>query len=104
MIVDRPDFRLMTDDERAMCLALSACRFSVASFAKRFARNMGLQASDPTPLITAKQAAVLRRQVFHYRKQIRAKGVAIPWPEAELRAEVKRGSPSAQGREPNGGG
>ena len=62
-------FREMTDEEARASLALGACSFSVGTFDKRFAR--GLSGSARTKReITDKQAAVLWRLVYRYRRQI----------------------------------
>lgn len=72
-------YRAMTADEVALATALGRCSFSVGSFDKRFARDISAAAAVQQPLITAKQADLLRRLVTRYRRQIRATDV----PEAE---------------------
>jgi hypothetical protein len=71
--------RPMTDAEVALARALARCSFPVASWSKRFARELGAAAAAPQPTITEKQAAAMRRLVSTYRRQIAPASI----PEAE---------------------
>jgi hypothetical protein len=62
------DYRPMSDLERARARALGACRFPTACFSKRFARTIAAQATSGE--ITEKQAAMLERLCWTYRRQI----------------------------------
>lgn len=61
-------WREATADERLLAEALASCTFSVASFDKRFARDV--RACVLGGKITEKQAALLRLKVGAYRRQI----------------------------------
>ena len=66
-----PVYRLMSDEERTAAILLAGCHFPLDSVARDFAPHLGYQAAYEPPLITEKQAAMLWRQVWHYRKQLR---------------------------------
>jgi hypothetical protein len=70
-------YRLMTPDEVAMAKALGECSFPVASWDKRFGRELGAQARLFPPWVTAAQAEHLRRMVKRYRRQIPKAVVAL---------------------------
>ena len=57
--------RPMTEDEKVIAKALSACRFGLGSFDKRFSRNMSL-----STMITERQAEILGKMAYRYRGQI----------------------------------
>jgi len=69
---EKPAWRAMTDLERAACLALSPGNVSYlpGSVPKRIGRNLAAQASEDEPRITDKQAVMLWRQAWTYRRQI----------------------------------
>lgn len=67
-----PIWRDMTDAEDRMVQALATVRFPIASFDKRFARDVGIDDK-----ITAKQAAYLRIMVIRYRRQIKPEVVEL---------------------------
>lgn len=69
---EKPAWRPMTDLERAACLALSPGNVSYlpGSVPKRIGRNLAAQAAKDDPQITDKQAAMLWRQCWAYRRQI----------------------------------
>lgn len=60
----------MSPLERARALALGQCRFSPATFSKRFAKDMMAQARAEEPTITERQAFRLTVQVYIYRRQV----------------------------------
>ena len=62
--------RPMTPEEVSMASALGACRFTPASFDKRFARTMADKARQAVPLVSFAHAALLREKVRRYRRQI----------------------------------
>lgn len=71
-------WRPMTADEREMALCLGRCRFSPGSFQKRFAHQVSSQAMlGELAKITEKQASLLRKQVWHFRRQIPGRVVAL---------------------------
>lgn len=88
---EQPVYRPMTDDEQSMALALSRCTFVPGSFAKRFARDLGQIADADEPCITEKQAALLRKQVVHYRRQIPGAVVALVQQETLTPAPPQEG-------------
>jgi hypothetical protein len=69
---EKPVWRPMTDLERAACLALSPGLVSYlpGSVPKRIGRDLAAQATEAEPQITDKQAAMLWRQAWAYRRQI----------------------------------
>jgi len=69
---EKPVWRAMTGLERAACLALSPGNVSYlpGSVPKRIGRNLAAQASEAEPRITDKQASMLWRQCWTYRRQI----------------------------------
>jgi len=69
---EKPAWRPMTDLERAACLALSPGNVSYlpGSVPKRIGRDLAAQAAEAEPRITDKQAAMLWRQAWAYRRQI----------------------------------
>lgn len=73
----KPVWREFTADERKMALALGGCTFSVGSFDKRFARDVSARAAAPLGKISERQAALLPRMVYRYRRQIAPKVVAL---------------------------
>ena len=70
-------WRPMTDLERAAALALSPGRvvYPVASSPKRFARSLHAQAEATEPQITDRQAEVLWRQAWRFRRQVASQDV-----------------------------
>lgn len=74
-------------DERALSSALARCSFSAGTFDKRFARDLNGQLQAPDAEITEKQAALLRKLVTRYRRQI-SEG-SIPAPERHLLEQPK---------------
>lgn len=71
--------RPMTDLERLRALHLGNCTFPVASWAKRFARDMGSVARGVDPAITDREAAALERLAWAYRRQLaRAPAGVVP--------------------------
>ena len=79
------EYRPMAEAERELARALSGCKFTPASFDKRFARDMRGIAESLTPQVTEKQAALLRRMITRYRRQIQP--ASIPEPERHLLAK-----------------
>lgn len=67
---EKPVWRKMTKDEQRMATALGRCRFSPGSWQKRFARHLYAQAIASEPIISAKQAELLRKVVVSWRRQI----------------------------------
>jgi len=69
---EKPVWRPMTDLERAACLSLSPGLVSYlpGSVPKRIGRDLAAQATEAEPCITDKQAAMLWRQCWTYRRQI----------------------------------
>lgn len=67
-------WRDMTLPESKLILALSGCRFTPGCFDKRFARDLYGQLDGGR--IAEKQAALLRKMVTRYRRQIRADAIA----------------------------
>jgi hypothetical protein len=57
---------MMTDEQAAKFRASSYCTFPVASYPKRFVRNLDGYEGELTPA----QANYLNRLVYHYRKQV----------------------------------
>lgn len=84
-------FRAMTVGEELMALALGGCRFSPGTFDKRFARDVAWQATQEPKQITEKQAALLRKMITRYRRQIRAGSLASE-DRALLSPPVTKGS------------
>lgn len=80
--------RPMSAEEIALAWALGRCTFSVGSFDKRFARNLSGAAIVDPPIISEKQAALLRTMVTRYRRQIRA--ADLPESERHLLAKAVR--------------
>lgn len=64
--------RPMTKDEVQLARTLGHCRFPIASFSKRFARDMFSAAMIAEPTITERQAVYLRKMITKYRRQIAA--------------------------------
>lgn len=83
-----PRFRAMTDNERALAAALSRVTFAVASYAKRFARDIGSEARSEFPLISNGQANYLRNLVHRYRRQINPS--SLPPEERHLLVDAKK--------------
>ncbi len=79
-------WRPMTREEQSLAQALAKCSCSPGSFAKRFARSIGVVSEGPRPLISEGQATVLRKLVHTYRRQIPAESI----PESERHLLVKR--------------
>jgi hypothetical protein len=67
--MSRAVFRPMIGAEIRAALALGACRFTPASFDKRFVRGLAGEART-TKRITDKQAVLLWELVHRYRRQI----------------------------------
>lgn len=69
---EKPVWRPMTGLERAACLALSPGNVSYlpGSVPKRIGRDLAAQAAADEPQITDKQAVMLWRQCWTYRRQI----------------------------------
>ena len=59
-----------------MAIALGNCRFAPATSAKRFARHVSA-AARADGVLTDPQAALLRKLVVSYRRQIPAEVVAL---------------------------
>jgi hypothetical protein len=57
-----------TDAERAMLKDLSGCTFQVASFDKRFVRNVSAQV-NATGQVTERQGALIPTMHYRYRRQ-----------------------------------
>lgn len=76
-------WRPMTEREAEIARTLSGCRFTPASFEKRFARDLGAQAQSTERLISPKQSALLMKLAHRYRRQLAAHGVEAP-PAPEL--------------------
>lgn len=57
-----------TDTERAMLKDLSGCTFQVASFDKRFVRNVSAQV-NATGKVTEKQGSLIPTMHYRYRRQ-----------------------------------
>jgi hypothetical protein len=70
----------MTPLEKERALALSGCRFTPASFDKRFARNMGGMVKAGGEQITEAEAACLERKCWRYRRQLPANLVPASQP------------------------
>ena len=89
--------RPMTDDEKLAAEYLNRCTFQVASFNKRFARDMASVARSNELMITERQSRTLWKLFFMYRRQIqvdhsghlRLFDVARPIYEAERKAEER---------------
>lgn len=60
----------MTDDEKQAALLLDRCTFPVASFNKRFARNIASTARSPEPMVTERQSRTLWKLFYMFRRQI----------------------------------
>lgn len=63
-------WRKMTYVELEAVLALRHVRCRIASFDKRFVRDIQYLADAPIPQITDKMADVVKRIVYRYRRQI----------------------------------
>lgn len=83
----RPRFRAMTDNERALAVALGGVKFPVGSTA-RFARELRGEARSMYPLITNRQANYLRTLVHRYRRQINPS--SLPRDERHLLLDPKK--------------
>lgn len=71
--------RPMTDLERLRALRLGSCNFPLASWAKRFAREMAAVARTDEGAVTDREAAALERLAWTYRRQLaRAPAGVIP--------------------------
>ena len=85
--------RPMTTDEQQAAQILTGCTFPVASYNKRFARDMASIARQDEPLITERQSRTLWKLFYMYRRQMRAVAdsrlfdIARPIHEAERKAE-----------------
>lgn len=64
-------YRPMTDTEHTLALALARCTLPVASFVKRFARDLRAQA-EVSRSITDRQARQLLIQAYRFRRQFPA--------------------------------
>lgn len=74
--MSRVTYREMTEEERRAALALGACTFSVGTFDKRFARGLrGAAASSRE--ISEKQAALMWRLVWRYRRQFQEEALVV---------------------------
>lgn len=74
----------MTNDELAALHALSGCRFLLASWDKRFVRDLGERAAaDASAALSPKQQATLWRLVVKYRGQI-GEGDLVDFARAQL--------------------
>lgn len=69
---ERAVYRAMTPGEVRLALALGRARFTPGTFDKRFCREVAAEAREAMPNVTERQAALLRRLVTRYRRQIRA--------------------------------
>jgi len=69
--------RPATDIEIRAMIQLGTCRFTPASFDKRFAQNMRSFAlnATPAPQVTEREVACLWRKVWRYRRQISDKTI-----------------------------
>ena len=77
-MTDKRPRTLFTDDQKRKAELLSHCTFLPASYDKRFARNIHAEAVDPDGGLTEKQAALLERMYYRYRRQISNMGGVIP--------------------------
>lgn len=68
-------WRPMTGLELRAALELGHCRLPVASSTKRIARNLAAQAEASEPRITDKQAPLLWKFCWKFRRQIRDQAV-----------------------------
>lgn len=66
----------LDDTDRLLIQNLRRCSFQVASFDKRFARNMGHTADRTAGTLTDRQRSCLNALVYRYRRQIPAPIVA----------------------------
>lgn len=66
----------LTDTDRLLIVHLRRCSFPMASFAKRFARNMGSIMDGIDGRISAKEKACVCSLVWRFRRQIPAAIVA----------------------------
>ena len=73
------DHRPMTDDEKAMALAIEPPKVSYVPGipTKRFARDIAAEARSENPHITTGQASYLRAVVVRFRRQIPASVVEL---------------------------
>lgn len=73
------DRRPMTEDEKAMALAIEPPNVSYVPGipTKRFARDIAAEARSESPHITPSQASYLRAVVVRFRRQIPAYVVAL---------------------------
>lgn len=67
----------MTDQERSMAKALGQCSFLPGTFDKRYAGVFAFEAKRDQPEITEKEAELLRRMTYRYRRQIDPAIVAL---------------------------
>lgn len=80
----------MTDDEKQAAILLGGCTFPVASYNKRFARDMHSIAQSAAPVITERQSATLWKLIYMHRRQIkdgRILKLAKPIYEAERKTQ-----------------
>jgi len=76
----------MTENQKTIARALTACTFFPGSGTKRFAADMALRALDPAPApLTPKQHHYLCTAAIRYRRQITAAVVELA--EQELAVE-----------------
>jgi hypothetical protein len=87
----RAPFKKMTDDDRALCLALANVTFPVASSAKRFAREISNEARNPFALITEKQRGFVHTLITRYRRQIEPS--SVPEHLRQLLVKPKKSKP-----------
>jgi len=62
----------MTDEEKQVAQALARCRFAPATWDKRFARDIAHM-----NLITERQAEMLRKTAYRYRRTLGDKWIEI---------------------------
>jgi hypothetical protein len=75
----RTRYRPMTPDEISMARAVSPTRVTYvpATGTKRFAHCIAMEAEEPQPQITERQAQYLRDLVLRFRRQLPAEIVAL---------------------------
>jgi hypothetical protein len=65
-----PAWEPMTEEDRRMARRLARCTFPVASWDKRFVREVAAAAQAPEAKITPKMRAQLERLTHRYRRQL----------------------------------
>lgn len=77
---EEPERTPMTDDERAVALALGKVNYLPASWDKRFGRDMAALAQQPDAALTEPQRTSLWRLRHRYRRQIPTNVPVAPTP------------------------